>query len=150
MSKTNLVKRLPFATAGAVAVAQAFILAYALGNAEGADPRSLWLVPAVTVIAALLAGFFHARGWYALLCVYVLGLIVGDVSALDIARQPVEGLFFVATVTVVFFAGLGLAVGLIAEFVRLIHYLVHGGRVWRYPKGELKAESLEPRAGKGE
>jgi len=124
--------------AAAVIIAQALILAVAFGSAPDADPRLVWLVPSAALLAGGLVAFLHARGWHALLLAYVIGLIVGDISALDIASQPMEGIFIVTGATVAFFATLGLAIGVIAELVRLIHYLVHGGRIWFYPWGRRK------------
>jgi hypothetical protein len=130
-------------TAAAVIIAQALILAVAFGSAPDADPRLVWLVPAAALLAGGLTAFFHARGWHALMLAYIVGLVVGDVSALDIAREPVEGIFIVTSATVAFFAVLGLAVGVIAELVRLVHYLAHGGRVCFYPWGKKKEDKEE-------
>ena len=133
MDRRPLPKITPLMTAAAVIIAQSLILAVAFGLSPDMDPARVWLVPAVAVLTGCLTAFFHARRWYVLLAVYVVGLIVGDASALSIAHQPVENAFFVSAATVAFFVIISLALGLVAELVRFIHYLVHGGRARQYP-----------------
>jgi hypothetical protein len=141
MPKLNLPKVTPLMTAAAVIIAQAIILAVAFAAAGGAMPVSrAWLIPGVAVLSGALAYLFYARGWHALLLAFVISLVVGDVGALDIANQPVEGVFAVTAATVVFFMAVGLMIGLVAEVVRFCHYLIHGGKIRFYPWGKKHKE----------
>ena len=140
MDWKKLPKITPLMTGAAIVIAQAVILAIAFASSAEVDSRKVWLVPAVALLSGLLTGFFHQKGWIALLVVYIFGLVIGDISALSIINQPVEGVFFIVTATVAFFTALGLSVGILAELVRLIHYLAHGGRIWKYPGERLETK----------
>jgi hypothetical protein len=127
----------PTMTFSAVIVAQTMVLAAAFAASQETAPLGhALLIPAVAVLASLLACFFHHEGWHALLIAFLIGLGVGDISVMSMVSEPIEGLFVVSTSTVIFFTVLGMSVGTVAELVRFCHYLVHGGKLKLYPWGK--------------
>jgi hypothetical protein len=136
MSKLTNITVTPVMTAAAVTLAQALILGVAYFASSGqANPNHAWLIPIVAALGGVMAFIFHKRGWYAILMAFLVGLVIGDIGALDVANQPVEQLYAVSAATVGFFAALGLLVGTVAELVRFVHFLIHGGKLKCYPRG---------------
>ncbi len=130
MSYLNPVQINPLIPAIGIFVAQAVILGVAFRMSPSSPTEHFWIIPAVAVIAAALAAFFHARRWWAVQMLYFIGLVVGNISALQVSVQGIDGVFAVAAATVGMFAVLGLVIGFFAELVRMIHSLIHGGNIW--------------------
>ncbi|MDD5251710.1 MAG: hypothetical protein PHT12_03690 [Patescibacteria group bacterium] len=87
-----------------------------------------------SVVVGSLAWTFMARRFRLLLAGLVGGAVIGAISAWQLLwYEPFERQFFVAVVTLAFYPALGLIFGAIAEFISLIHYLVHGQPINRYP-----------------
>ena len=75
--------------------------------------------------AALCAGFL-AKKWRALFVGSAAGALTGALSAIDLFLGPsFENEFFVGLATLLFFEALGLALGAIGEFIRVLHRSAH-------------------------
>jgi len=65
---------------------------------------------------------------------FFLGIVIGVGQSFQLwLGESFEGEFFVALATMMFFAALGLIVGAAAEFIRLLHFIAHGGNIRNYP-----------------
>jgi hypothetical protein len=128
MKKVAVPKITPLVAAAPVIIAQGLVLGIAFGAAPDAPLDKLWLIPATAILAGLLAAFFVHQKMWALFVAYIVGLVIGDISALGVALQNVERAFAVAVATVGFFSVISLVVGMLAELVGFIHQLIHLGK----------------------
>jgi len=78
--------------------------------------------------------FLARRRFFAWLAGLVLGFIGGLISALPLLTGAgLEGEFYVSVATLLFFIVLGFILGAAGEFVRLLHFVAHGGSIVKYP-----------------
>ncbi len=85
--------------------------------------------------AAAALGVQMKRRLYPWLYCTLAGLVVGLFSCLQFYwGDRFEREFFVAMATLAFFLVLGFIIGMAAEFVRLIHFITHGGDIRVYPR----------------
>ncbi len=101
----------------------------------GTGPSDLYFALAFPAVFGLFCGLMQYRRLLAWLAGLVLGFAAGAVSALPLLScGEYEGEFFVSSATLAFFVVLGLILGAAGEFVRLLHYVAHGGNVLKYPE----------------
>jgi len=94
----------------------------------------------------LVCGFLAKRRLQAWLAGMVIGLAAGLVSAVPLLLgESFKNEFYASFATVVFFVALGFLLGATGEFVRLLHFVAHGGRVLEYPDLPPATEGPAPR-----
>lgn len=137
-------KSLLIGLASAAALALVDISAYVHSGTSWRDLLlALVLPPAVGACGAL---FLHWR-FHAWLSGFTAGVCIGIFSALPLlSGESFDGEFFVASATLLFFIILGFIIGAIAEFIRLLHFIVHGGRIRDYP-GRVRKDAAPPEPG---
>ncbi|HTM68990.1 MAG TPA: hypothetical protein VL426_06875, partial [Candidatus Binatia bacterium] len=122
----------PAHTGLAVSAATAAVLLAGRSADDASVP--VWYFPLFALAAGLLAAAFHSRRLRFLLGGLIFGLVVGALSSLAFFGQPVEGLAFMVSATVTFYAVLCLAAGAFFEFVLFLHHLTHGRKPASYGK----------------
>jgi hypothetical protein len=125
-----------------------FILGFRHGGAEFTH-----LLSALGLAVGVgLASFFlykkQLRVWFVSL---VGGYLFGLTSALEFLVGPeVLNGYYVALLTTLFFTVIGFVFGVIVEFIRLLHYVIHGGIIRRYPGSFSEESEPESKADKSE
>jgi hypothetical protein len=128
----------------AVTVLLALMTLPAYGHSGAGRGDLIFALVLPPVIGAFTALFLYRR-FYAWLACYGAGLFIGALSSLPLLTgEMFTGEFFVVMVTLVFFAVLGFIVGAAAEFIRLLHFIIHGGRVLDYPDRVRKDTAPPP------
>jgi hypothetical protein len=84
---------------------------------------------AIVIAAAALIGVLTFSRWYAWAVTTGIGYLLGlwEASTLLAPDTPVEA-YDLALVTALLYGALGFSLGMVAEFVRFLHYLSHGGK----------------------
>lgn len=109
-------------------------------HAADATPSQLAFALVVSVAAGLIVVGLTARRLTVWLGFLLAGLLIGVSSAAELLfSEPFEQEFFVAIITLAYFAALGLAFGMLFEFVRLLHFLLHGGKIRGYQTKKLRS-----------
>ncbi len=114
------------------------VFAVVLGGfaAFGGTPLQLAASLGSGAAAAAVLGLLMKRRFYPWFFGTLAGWAVGLFSCLQLYwGVRFDQLFFVAMATLAFFTTLGFVIGAAAEFVRLVHYVSHGGAVGKYPSG---------------
>ncbi len=101
----------------------------------GTNLPDLYFAAVFPLVFGLFCGLLQYRRFLAWLAGLILGFGAGVVSAWPLLScEAFEGEFYVSSATLVFFTVLGLILGAAGEFVRLLHYVAHGGSVLKYPE----------------
>jgi len=134
-------KWLKAAAAGlALAGLEAAVLIFGYATRDGAGAVDLAMMAAMPVAAGVISAIFFAARWRIWFWFLVFGVAIGSLSALELfLGEPFERAFFVCALTEFYFFALGLVLGAAAEFIKLLHYLLHGGDLWKYPGEKSRA-----------
>lgn len=130
MTREKLIVFLKAAGLSAVLPALLFGIGYVrVGSGIGFVFASI----AFVLATAALLGVFHAarcRFWWAGM---LFGYLTGLAFAADLLFEVTfEGQYFVASATFMYFVALGFMLGMIAEFIHVLHHVFHGGfRKWK-------------------
>lgn len=100
-------------------------------DAEG-QLLMLMAVPVLAALIGIVAGLLAARRLNSMLTGLIIGLLGGLRSAWDVIGYHVYGSFAVAVAIITLFVFLGFMVGTFVEFVQLLHFVAHGGKVREY------------------
>lgn len=113
---------------------------------HAADPTLSQLAFALvlSVAAGLIAVGLAARRLTVWLGTLLTGLFIGAASAVElIYSEPFEQEFFITAATLAYFVALGLAIGSLFEFIRLLHYIFHGGKIREYQRLTVDTKKVE-------
>ncbi|OGL74513.1 hypothetical protein A3C96_01610 [Candidatus Uhrbacteria bacterium RIFCSPHIGHO2_02_FULL_60_10] len=106
-----------------VFVGATLLTGYFSGIQEGVNPA--WIASAALAAGATAVFLLRFR-LYAWFIGWVLGVVIGTTSALDMILGPAfEKMLYVSLMTVVVFAGLGFLAGAAGELVRYAHRVSH-------------------------